>query len=153
MEVTTMQTLHTARTIREIMTVHPKTVGSKTPLHTLRDRFVTYGFNAFPVVDEGNMLLGIVTKLDLLRILRHDRRRILPDLGALRAEHVEDIMRRGVVTVTPGDPVAAAMDRMLASRLRSLPVVERVGRTKYLVGIVSRSDVLRGVGFDTRDAS
>jgi CBS domain-containing protein len=147
-----MHTPYMARPIREIMTTHPKTVGGKTAVTALRDLFVAYGFNAFPVVDEADTLLGIVTKFDLLRIFRHDRRRILPDLSALLAEHVEDIMRRGVVTVVPGDPVTAAVDRMLSSRLRSLPVVERRGGKEYLVGIVSRGDVLRGLTFETRHA-
>lgn len=128
--------------IRDIMTHQPKTVGPKTSLRTVRDLFIAYGFNAFPVVDEAQTLLGIVTKLDLLRIFRHEPRCLLPDVGALWAEHADDIMRRGVVTLAPGDPVSTAVDRMLSMRLRSLPVVERRGRTPLLVGIVSRGDVL-----------
>lgn len=147
-----MRTHHMVRTIREIMTIRPMTVGRKTPVRTLCDLFIAYGFNAFPVVDDAEILLGIVTKLDLLRVFRHDPRRLLPDLTALWAEHVDDIMRRRVVTVAPGDPVTAAVDRMLASRLRSLPVVERQSGKERLVGIVSRGDVLRGLTFETRDA-
>ena len=52
------------------------------------------------------------------------------------------LMRRGVVTLAPDDLVSTAVDRMLAMRLRSLPVVERRGRKPLLVGIVSRGDVL-----------
>jgi CBS domain-containing protein len=63
-------------------------------------------------------------------------------MRALWAEHVDDIMRRHVVTLAPRDPARAAVDRMLASRLRSVPVVEYRGRREVLVGIVSRSDVL-----------
>lgn len=66
-----------ARTIREIMTCGPTTVGSKLAVRALRDLFIAYGFSAFPVVDEADALLGIVTKVDLLRVIRHDRRRIL----------------------------------------------------------------------------
>ncbi len=84
------------RMIQEIMTRQPKTVGPKTSVRTLQGLFVSYGFNAFPVVDDAQTLLGIVTKLDLLRIFRHARARLLPDLAALWAERVEDIMRRGV---------------------------------------------------------
>jgi CBS domain-containing protein len=124
------------------MTHQPKTVGPQTPVHTLRDLFICYGFNAFPVVDEAQILLGIVTKLDLLRLFRHDPRCLLPDVRALCAEQADDIMRRGVVTLAPDDLVSTAVDRMLAMRLRSLPVVERRGRKPLLVGIVSRGDVL-----------
>lgn len=147
-----MATHHTARTIREVMTCRPTTVGHKTSLRTLRWLFIAHGFNAFPVVDEGDTLLGIVAKLDLLRVVRHDPRRLLPDLTAIYAENVDDIMRRRVVTVAPDDPVTAAADRMLASRLRSLPVVERQSGKDRVVGIVSRGDVLKALTFEADDA-
>lgn len=146
-----MATYCSARAIGEIMTSRPKTVGRKLAVGTLRDLFIAYGFNAFPVVDEADTLLGIVTKVDLLRAFRHDRRRLLFDLAALRAEHVDDIMRRGVVTVAPSDPVTAAVDVMISSRLRSLPVVERQSGKAHLVGIVSRGDVLRVLTFEPDD--
>jgi CBS domain-containing protein len=146
-----MATYCRARTIREIMTGDPTTVERKLSVRALRELFILYGFNAFPVVDEAETLLGIVTKVDLLRVFRHDRRRILPDLAALEAEEVEDIMRRGVTTVRPDDPVTAAVDMMVSRRLRSLPVVERQGRKERLVGIVTRGDVLRVLGFETTD--
>lgn len=146
-----MATYCRARTIREIMTGHPTTVERKLSVRALRELFILFGFNAFPVVDDAETLLGIVTKVDLLRVFRHDRRRILPDLAALEAEEVEDIMRRGVTTVSPDDPVTAAVDMMVSRRLRSLPVVERQGRKERLVGIVTRGDVLRVLGFETTD--
>lgn len=131
--------------IRDIMTPRPRTVGPKTSVRTLQRLFTSSGFNAFPVVDEAHTLVGIVTKLDLLRVFGHDPQRLLPKLSVLWAEHVDDIMRRRVVTLTPDDSVATAVDRMLSSRLRSLPVVESRDRTTLLIGIVSRGDVLRAL--------
>jgi CBS-domain-containing membrane protein len=121
-------------------------------VRALQHLFITYGFNAFPVVDEAQTLLGIVTKLDLLRVVRHGPPRLLPDLGALWAEHVDEIMRRRVVTLAPLDPVSTAVDHMLSSRLRSLPVVERRGGKACLIGIVSRGDVLGSLMLES-DAS
>ena len=128
--------------IRDIMTTRPRTVTPKTSVRTLQHLFLSYGFNAFPVVDEADALLGIVTKLDLLRVVRHGPQRLLPELSVLWAEHVDDIMRRRVVTLAPDDSVATAIDHMLSSRLRSLPVVDGRGRKVILAGIVSRGDVL-----------
>jgi CBS-domain-containing membrane protein len=138
-----MMTRHIAPVvIRDIMTPRPRTVRPKTSVRTLQHLFISYGFNAFPVVDEADTLLGIVTKLDLLRVVRHGPQRLLPEPSVLWAEHVDDIMRRRVVTLAPGDPVATAVDYMLSSRLRSLPVVESRDRKALLIGIVSRGDVL-----------
>jgi CBS domain-containing protein len=134
--------------VRDVMSTGLKTVGPKTSVRALQGLFATHNFNAFPVVDDAGILLGIVTKLDLLRIFRHDRARLRPRLSELFAEYVEDIMRRRVITLGPRDPVAAAADLMLSSRLRSLPVVERRGRKGVLVGMVSRGDLMRSLIFD-----
>jgi CBS domain-containing protein len=136
------------RLVQDVMSFRPTTVGPALPVRELQGLFASYNFNAFPVVSDGEILLGIVTKLDLLRIFRHDRVRLRPGLADLWAQHVEDIMRRRVVTLGPRDSVTTAIDHMLASRLRSLPVVERHGRQDRLVGIVSRGDVIRSLIFE-----
>jgi CBS-domain-containing membrane protein len=138
--------------IRNIMTPRPRTVGPKTSIRTLQHLFASYGFNAFPVVDEAASLLGIVTKLDLLRVFRHDPQRLFPELSVLWAECVDDVMRRRVVTLAPDDAVTTAVDRMLSARLRSLPVVEGPDRQPRLVGIVSRGDVLNTLVFESHDS-
>jgi CBS-domain-containing membrane protein len=123
------------------------------PVRELQGFFASYNFNAFPVVNDASVLLRIVTKLDLLRIFRHDPARLRPSLSELWAEHVEDIMRRRVVTLSPRDSVATAIDHMLSSKLRSLPVVERRRGKDLLVGIVSRGDVIRSLIFENDKAN
>ena len=136
------------RMVRDVMSTGLKTVGPKTSVRALQGLFATHNFNAFPVVDDAGILLGIVTKLDLLRIFRHDRARLRPRLSELFAERVEDIMRSRVISLGPRDPLTTAVDLMLSSRLRSLPVVERHGRKAVLVGMVSRGDLMRSLIFD-----
>ena len=119
---------------------------------TLQHLFASYGFNAFPVVDDAHSLCGIVTKLDLLRVFGLDPDRLLPELNVLWADHVADIMRRRVVTLAPDDSVATAVDRMLSMKLRSLPVVERRDHKALVIGIVSRGDVLNALVLDTSTA-
>ena len=140
------------RRVEDVMSSRPKTVGPTMPVRELQRFFTSYKFNAFPVVNDAGILLGIVTKLDLLRIFRHDRARLRPSLAEGWADHVEDIMRRRVVTLGPRDSVATTIDHMLASRLRSLPVVERHGGKDRLVGIVSRGDVIRALIFENDKA-
>jgi CBS-domain-containing membrane protein len=132
------------RIVREVMTRRPKTVGPKTDVRTLKAMFEIYEFNAFPVVDGRQILLGVVTRLDFLRMFRPDEaHRWIPDLRTLWAERVEDIMSRGLVTVRPEDPVAMVVEEIVRSKLRSLPVVERRAGKDVLVGIVTRRDVLK----------
>jgi CBS domain-containing protein len=116
---------------------------------TLQHLFASHGFNAFPVVDDADTLCGIVTKLDLLRVFGPDPDRLLPALNVLWAERVADIMRRRVITLAPDDLVATAVDRMLSMKLRSLPVVERRDGKAFVVGMVSRGDVINALVLQT----
>ena len=133
------------RTIRGIMTPNPLTVRSDTTIRRLRQLFDANDFNMFPVVDEDGVLRGVVTKLDVLKMYRPWSGRITVNVRALWAEHVEDIMSRGLTSVTPEDSVTTALTLMVNRRLRSIPVVQRQTRKPMLVGIVSRKDVLRSL--------
>jgi CBS domain-containing protein len=129
--------------VREIMTAPAISVRPSTTVEALERLFEVHDFNGFPVVDEPGRLRGLVTKLDLLRVYRAQRFRWMPEIRPLPADRVDDLMSRAVVAVEPDDEVSTAVDRMLESGLRSLPVVERRGGEMILVGIVSRTDVLR----------
>jgi CBS-domain-containing membrane protein len=131
------------RTVREVMTPTPVTVRPSTTVGELKALFEAHDFNAFPVVDEAGALCGMVSKLDFLRMFRPARRRWLPDLRAVWAERVGDIMSAGLIAVEPGDAVVVAVDLMVETKLRTLPVVERRGGKPVLVGILSRKDLLR----------
>ena len=48
--------------VRDVMTVRPKTVRADMRLQELKHLFEAHEFNAFPVVDDGYVLRGIVTK-------------------------------------------------------------------------------------------
>lgn len=135
--------------IEAIMTRRPRTVGPRTSVDTLQHLFASHGFNAFPVVDDADTLCGIVTKLDLLRVFGPDPDRLLPALNVLWAERVADIMRRRVITLAPDDLVATAVDHMLSMKLRSLPVVERRDGKAFVVGMVSRGDVINALVLQT----
>jgi CBS-domain-containing membrane protein len=130
------------KAIREIMTAAPITVYPDTSIRELKILFERYPFNALPVVDDQGVLRGLISRHDFLRVFRPDPRRRLSALFALRAERVEEIMSRGIDAVEPGDSVVTAVDLMLTTGRRSLPVVERRPGGPVLVGMVSRTDLL-----------
>lgn len=139
--------------VLEVMTRTPVSVTARTTLGELVALFDRYDFNAFPVIDEAGAVCGIVTKLDVLRLLRPDWDFDVPDSGVLGTASVADIMRRGVVSVEPEDPIIVAADLMVETRLRSLPVVRRRGGGPELVGIVTQGDLLRGLRLELADKS
>ena len=133
------------RPVHEVMTAAPQTVMPDTPVTDLIALLDRYDYNAVPVVDRGGVLCGIVTKLEVLRMVRPAPDVELRDSEKLSLTRVGDIMRRGVVTVAPDDPAMAALDLMVETRLRSLPVAERRGGGPQLVGIVTQGDLLRSL--------
>jgi CBS domain-containing protein len=139
--------------VLEVMTRAPITVTARTTVGALMTLFDRHDFNAFPVVDEEGGVCGIVTKLDVLRLLRPDWDFEVPDSDSIVTASVADIMRRGVISVEPADPIIVAADLMVETRLRSLPVVQRRGGGPELVGIVTQGDLLRGLRFELADAS
>lgn len=141
-----------AKPVDDVMTRAPITV---TPVTTVRDLialFDRHDFNAFPVVDDGGFVRGIVTKLDVLHLLRPDPNLWAPHLVKLGGARVEDIMRRSVVCVEARDHLVVAADLMVETRLRSLPVVQRRPEGPILAGIITQGDVLRGLRFELAEA-
>ena len=84
------------------------------------------------LVMDGELVVGIVSERDVVRGLAGHQGEVL----ALRAR---DIMTSPVITITPADSLAGAMELMTGRRIRHLPVVES-GR---LVGLVSIGDLVK----------
>lgn len=106
---------------------------------TLRDQRVS----AFPVIDDGNKVIGVVSEADLLakEAFAGDVPGILHQRENARVNGLTaaDLMTRPAVTIGPGEPVSGAARLMYSRRVKRLPVVAADGT---LVGIVSRADVL-----------
>src|SRR6266508_262816 len=78
-------------------------------------------FRHLPVVSHGQ-LVGFVSDRDLVSAPAH--------------AHVQDVMHREVICVTPDTPVEIAARLMLDNKIGGLPVVD--GATNTLVGSVSQ---------------
>jgi CBS domain-containing protein len=126
------------------MTTAPAVVRSTLTVRELIECFERDDVHSYPVVEADRTLRGIVTKLDVLRVFRPESTGL--EIGNVGDRRVADIMRPGVFTLQPDDPLFVAIDLMIETRLRSLPVVERPrGMPPVLVGMVSQGDVLRGL--------
>ena len=102
------------------------------PYETLRTaaaRMRTSGLSALPVVARGDVV-ALVTERDLVKAMAVAER---PG-----AALVGDVMKNGVVTVTPDDQASTALLRMLAIGCLDLPVVT----DHRLVGVVSARELL-----------
>ena len=117
--------------VAEIVRRDPNAVSPHTTVADLiEDYFLPQNRRAMPVVDNGR-LAGIVTLGDI--------REVPPDQRA--TTQVGTVMggRDGLVTVTQGSSLAAALEALGRGDYEQVPVVED-GR---LVGMLTRADVLR----------
>jgi CBS domain-containing protein len=133
--------------VHQVMTSSPQTVHPMTTVAELLALFDRHDYNAFPVVATDGTLRGIVSKLDILRLLHPDDQFRLPDPRVIGATRVVEIMRPGTLTLEPANTLVEAAELMVSTGLRSLPVVRRDSGWPVLMGIVSRGDLLRGLRF------
>ncbi|MER6096484.1 CBS domain-containing protein [Streptomyces sp. NPDC001728] len=137
------------RTVFEVMTHKVVTAAPQTPFKQVARLFAEHDVSAVPVVDPDRRLLGVVSEADLLRATAE-----LPDLegrsagvrllseerGLPDAETAAQLMTSPAVTAQPNWNLAETARTMHRKGVKRLPVIDETGR---LVGIISRSDLLR----------
>ena len=119
--------------VRDVATRDVETLGANDALSAVRDWLASdvehTTHQGFPVLDDAGLLVGVVTRRDLLD----------PSHEGTRC--VRDVVRRAPVVVFEDSTLRDAADQMVLERVGRLPVVQR-DATRRLVGIVSRSDLL-----------
>lgn len=133
--------------VRDVMTTHVVAVRKNATFKEMATQLREQRVSAFPVVDDDNKVVGVVSEADLLTkeamefsgpgrisgILHHREQDKAAGITA------EDLMTKPPVTVGPNELVSAAARLMYSRKVKRLPVVDDDGR---LVGILSRVDVL-----------
>jgi CBS domain-containing protein len=117
----------TTTPVRELMTRDVVTLPATTSVRDALDRFLSGRHSAYPVVDDTDRCVGIVTRSDLLAV------------GEDEPRSLSDCFAADLVSVDPDDVALTVLQRMLDSEVDHVPVL-RDGR---LVGICTRTDLLR----------
>jgi CBS domain-containing protein len=128
------------------MTVRVVSVRFDEPISAAVERLTRFGFSALPVVSGSFRLVGMVSLLDVLRY------REAHDIDGLVADErvaVEEIMTPDVLSMSATANVEVVAQRLRShGELRVMPIVQG-GK---LVGVVTRSDLLRRRDQDSRRA-
>jgi CBS domain-containing protein len=124
------------------MTRDPVRVGPDELLERAAHLMAKRRIKRLPVVDPEDKLLGIVSRVDVLRTMGEDYHAPASfegsDLGRV-AHTVADIMRREVPRVRADAHLGEVLDAVTSTRLNRAVVVDSDGR---VVGIVADSDLL-----------
>jgi CBS domain-containing protein len=134
--------------VKDVMTSHPVTVTPGTGIKAALTKLAYAGITSMPVVDDEQRLCGILSEADMITHVAddpraHERPITIRPVNSPRT--VDDVFTRSPITARPHDDVTAAVDVMAAKGFKSLPVVDDQDR---LVGVISRSDVVRALARD-----
>jgi CBS domain-containing protein len=134
-------------TVKDVMSTHVIAVRQGAPYKEMAAMLHEQRVSAFPVIDEDNKVIGVVSEADLLtkEALEGTVPRTLQSLTRqsvrtrVNAVTAADLMTKPAVTIGPGESVTHAARLMFDRRVKRLPVTSDDGT---LIGIVTRSDVL-----------
>ena len=156
--------------VRDVMNVKPISVQVDRPVSDAAQLLRKNKISGMPVLD-GERLVGIVSESDLLRLLSVEEdggnlwlpspfeifevpfrdlmkwEKMRSSMDEIPKKKVVDVMSRNLHEVGPDDTVEEAASIMTRHRINRLPVVED-GR---LVGIVTRGDIISGLGMQHAD--
>ncbi len=151
--------------IKNVMTPSPVTISANAKISEAAGLLRKHRIGAVPVVD-GDEIVGIVTEADILSLLSTEEmsadlwlpsplevievpvrelvnwektKKAFADIGH---SEVREVMTHNVISVSEDADIEEAAALMLREGIGRLPVI-REGR---LVGIVTRSDIVRGIG-------
>jgi CBS domain-containing protein len=131
--------------VRDVMTTQVVAVRRGATFKEMVTTLRRFRVSAFPVIDDQQKVIGVVSEADLLA------KEALADPGVLAGllHHKEvqkaggltagDLMTHPAVTVGPEDSVEHAARLMYGLQIKRLPVVNAGG---LLVGLVTRTDLL-----------
>lgn len=132
------------------------TVTKETTVRNLAELFTKNRVSSFPVVDENNELIGIVTETDLIEqdkslhiptvisifdwvLYLESDKKFEKELKKMTGQTVGDIFSDEVTSVKSTAPLNEVADLMTRKKIHAIPVVDG----KKLVGVVSRIDLIR----------
>lgn len=130
---------------RDIMIAPAVVVQGNLPLTQAATLMVMHRLKRLPVVDERGALMGIVSRVDLLRTVTDCPEREQPTKSELSSDsHVrlDKIMRCEVPTLFPHASIAEVVQAVISTRLNRALVVDA---NRRVVGIVSAVELLQRI--------
>jgi tRNA nucleotidyltransferase (CCA-adding enzyme) len=121
-------------TIGKIMSKHPLLLTPQTSLEEAERAFQKYGYEGFPVTDEGKVV-GLLTRRAVDRALSHH----------LKVK-TSSIMEAGNYSLTTRDTVDQLQALMASTGWGQIPIIDAA--TQEVVGIATRTDLLRTLSQD-----
>lgn len=129
-----------ARLVGEIMTMPVVTVPESSTIRQAGARMVKHDLKRLPVVDEGGCLVGIISRVDVLRAMHAvEEPTETRDQGVL-GNTIADLMNVDAPKVTEDADLEEIVQALERSRQQRVVVVDAAGR---VIGLITDGDLLR----------
>jgi pyruvate-ferredoxin/flavodoxin oxidoreductase len=129
---------HAGRTVRDVMHHGVITCHPEDPLDLVVQTMREARVSAIVVVNDKKVMEGILSTTDLARAIAS-----APDRDLLPEVFPYHLMTREVLVTWPDEPLTQALDRLLASSVHRLVVVESESKRSRPIGIFSLTDLTR----------
>jgi len=140
--------------VYDLMTRDPLAVKPETPLKEVAHLLVEHGFSGVPVVDDANVVVGVISESDFM--VKERGREYVPSsalswlLGDTKqVRHERDIVEARTAGQAMSSPPITIEGRIASIREAAITMAERninrlpVTEDGRLVGIITRGDLLR----------
>lgn len=122
-------------TIADYMTKNLMTVKAETDALAAIKQLLSHKITCAPVLDQSGQLVGMFSEVDCMKVV------LSASYNQGMSGKVGDFMTKEIISVEADSSIVDLADKFQDSSLRSYPVFE----DKKLVGIVSRTDVLKAI--------
>jgi coenzyme F420 hydrogenase subunit beta len=130
------ETLIMAQTkVKDIMTKKVLTVSPQISVSQLLDMMTKHHHMGYPVVNEKDDLVGIVTFEDVMKVPKEKRGEVL----------VHQIIKRKLVTAYPDDSALEAFEKMNKYEIGRILIIDPQN-SKKLYGVLTRTDIMHAIG-------
>ncbi len=123
------------------MTTNLITVSPDANIRDIQDLFEVNNFHHLPVVEKGEILVGIISREDFFKLAYIFSLRTTGKTWSekeYKSLKASDIMTKNPLVLDPEDSIGLAADIFLANRFHALPIVDE----SQLVGMVTTHDLL-----------
>lgn len=127
-----------SRRVAEMMTRDPETVGPQASVSEARAVMYRLRVRHVPVVDDNDVLVGIISQSDVMAALSAHPG-VSRDDDPLDTLRVGEVMSPVVDSIPPYMPLRAAAHKMLTEKRSAIPITD----DGVLVGILTESDFVR----------
>lgn len=126
--------------VKDIMTIEVEYIDKSLTINEAYEKLRNIRVNQIPIVDSDKKIIGMISKKIILNLIMDD----ILDIRNVLNKKIEDLYLDEVITTNPITDIRRVAKVMIDFRLDAIPVVNE---DDFLVGIVSKTDIIKAVSY------